>query len=177
MVAKEIRPETITLATRLWAVALMIEGLHQVINAAIAIYSRGHTAYLIQERYRENDNQPLPSSQLVEASVVGASVITAIVAFVLIGVMVSFVGKLHSESHNSSFAHRALIYFGIYLGIRMLMVFAAEPGAVVPIGVYAFDGSLQILVGILASLATYFATRPEAFAWTGTHLLPKQTKK
>ncbi|MCS4535766.1 hypothetical protein [Corynebacterium sp. HS2168-gen11] len=177
MVAKEIRPETITLATRLWVAALMFEGLHQIINTVLAIHTRDHTVYLLQERYRENDSQPLPSSQLVEASVVGASVITAIVAFVLIGVMAKFINKLYSQSQNSSFAHRALIYFGIYLGIRMLMVFAAEPGAMVPIGVYAFDGSLQILVGILAALATYFATRPDACKWTGTQLLPKQTKK
>ncbi len=160
-------PESVQLAVKVWAVALLLEVLHQILNVVMGILNRAETAHEVSARVTESGTQPMPDAGTIQFMVVGTNVLLGILSLSIVAVLWWMVRSLHHRGRFVGFARSGLTYFGIYLGLRGLFAFAAAPVGMVPIALFAVDGSLRILVGVAAVIAVVFCSREETITWSG----------
>lgn len=160
-------PETVVLAVKVWAVALALEVIHQVLNVAMGIANRFETAHEVGNRVSESQPQPLPEPRMVELMVVFTNIALGVVSLCIVGVLCWMVITLNRKGRFVGFARRGLTYFGFYLGLRGLIAFAASPVGSVPLALFAIDGSLRIIIGVIGVVAVILCSKDETITWSG----------
>ncbi|AKK04688.1 hypothetical protein CMUST_01695 [Corynebacterium mustelae] len=163
----ETRPAAVSLVVKLWMLVIACEGLHQIANIVLGLYSRDERAALYVENLKSAGDQPIPNKDLID-TVLTASIFGVGLLALLILVGVGFLVRSFSKpGENAKLSRRVLGYFGLYFSIRLILVFFTEPVSSVPVQLFAFDGSIQILSGVAAAVALIFAGREESLTWVG----------
>lgn len=104
----------------------------------------------------------------VNAAATASALIMGMLGILMMGLLLWMVLLFRKRSRHAAKARRLLLFFGFYLGFRILMIFMLSPGATdVPVAFYAVDGSLQILIGVLGVLTVLLSFRQETLKWTG----------
>lgn len=161
-------PEAMALAVKVWAVALLLEVIHQILNVVMGIVNRAETAHEVGNRVSQSQaQQPEPEPQLVELMVVFTNVLLGLLSLCIVGVLCWMVLTLKRKGRHVGFARRGLTYFGIYLGLRGMLVFIAAPVGSVPLALFAVDGSLRIIIGVAAIMAVVLCSKEETITWSG----------
>ncbi|MDO5077858.1 hypothetical protein [Corynebacterium sp.] len=158
------KPESILLASHLWLWVVGLEIVHQVLSAVQVALAPELLVRQMRE-YAADSQMPLTQdtiSVLVYASV--ASV--AVFAIAIMGVVLWMALVLSRGGSFAAFARRALLFFGVYLGVRLITVFV-PPETTAHVAWVIVDGCVQIGVSVLAILAVYLITRKESLHWTG----------
>ena len=158
------KPESILLASHLWLWVVGLEVVHQILNVIMGILA---PEQLIQQLKEQPTGQQPPLAD----STINTLVYAVIVAVGLFGVAIMCVVLwmalvLSRGGTLAVFARRTLLFFGVYLGVRLLFVFVPNTSNV-SVAWIIVDGCVQIAVGVLAVLAVYLITRKESLHWTG----------
>ncbi|AGF71426.1 hypothetical protein [Corynebacterium halotolerans] len=160
-------PESVRLLILLWAGALAGEALHQILNVVMSLIDPSALLAAARETV-DTEQAPEVADALITTSAYSAVVVAAVIAVAIVGLLAWMLTLIRKRSRHAPMARRLLLIFGFYFGIRTLMLFMVSPGASdVPLALYLFDGSLQILIGVAAVLALIFGARRETLQWTG----------
>lgn len=161
--AKE-KPESILLASHLWLWVVVLEIAHQILSIAMG--------FLTPEMWRKQVEDQIVSQQpnFTDAQInVTTYTLIAIPGVLAIGIMCVVLWMslvLSRGGQYAGFARRTLLFFGVYLGIRLIIVFVPL-GLALPDALVILDGCVQIVVSVCAIMAVYLVTRPESLMWTG----------
>ncbi|RNE48953.1 hypothetical protein C5L39_06620 [Corynebacterium alimapuense] len=158
-------PESVRLLLILWVAAISGEIVHQLLNIAIGLMDPSVLIAAAKEGM-DADTEAV-SDAAVSTSVYASIVIAGTVGILIMALLAWMLSQLRHRSPKAGMARRMLMFFGIYFGFRVLMIFIAIPADNdVPIAMYLIDGSLQILVGVAATMGLVFSFRPEVLVWT-----------
>lgn len=161
------KPASVNLAAKLWALIIACEGIHQIANIVMGFYSRDQRAAMYKEALKSAGNQPIPSDDLVRTFFTVTVFAVGLIALLILVGVAFLVRSFNKPGGNATVARRVLGYFGLYFSIRLILVFFTEPVSSVPVQLFAFDGSIQILTGVIAAAAVIFAGREESLTWVG----------
>ena len=91
-------------------------------------------------------------------------------ALLQLAVLVLLAFALRTVKENGSWARNArrlLQIFGGFFGLRMLSLFFMLPSSTtLPVAFYAFDGVIQIILGVAGVMGLIYAMDKDAVAWT-----------
>lgn len=160
-------PDTIRLFVQLWLLLLGLEVIHQVLNVVISLLDTAALKASAREVLSEAQMELLGDGA-VNAAATASALIMGLLGVLMMGLLLWMVLLFRKRSDHAAKARRLLLFFGFYFGFRILMIFLLSPGATdVPVALYAVDGSLQILIGVLAVLTVLLSFRQDTLKWTG----------
>lgn len=160
-------PEPVRLATAVWFLILGLELLHQVMSMVMLFLDPSELRHRAHEQLSDHPD-PSVTPQMFDAAIYTSIVFTGLLAIVIMLGVAGAVFVYRSGGKRAATMRRMLTFFGIYFVIRTVFLYGMSPdSSVVPVGVYIFDGALQILVGVGAALALYFSSRKESLHWVG----------
>lgn len=163
---KREMPETIRLLLLLWSLAIGGEVLHQILNVVISLIDPSPLLAMAREGLSDEEIADLGEAT-VTASAYSSVILIGLMGLLIMGLLAWGLTLIKRRSKHAGTARRLLLFFGIYFGIRILLVFMAPAGGGdVPVIFYLVDGSLQILVGVAAVLGLIFSFRIETMRWT-----------
>lgn len=165
-------PESVALMLGLFSAAVFFELCHHILSVVMGIMDPAPLKAQARESLKNGGpfggGDAVPSEGMLNASVTTAIVMAGLVGIaflVLLLVMIQMVRKKHKRA---DIARRILFVFGVYFGLRAMMIFGAHPqGSTLPVWLYALDGSLQILVGVAAVTGVVFSLREDTLKFTG----------
>lgn len=159
-------PETIRLLIGLWAVAVGGEIIHQILSMTMSFMDPSALVAAARQR-QEGEDATVIAESTVSLAIYASVIITGLLGIFIMGLLVWALVLIKQRSKHAGVARRMLMVFGFYFGFRVLMILAASPGASdIPLAMYIIDGSLQIIVGVVAVLGLVFSFRPETLKWT-----------
>lgn len=156
------RPEAFRLAVGAWAVALLVELIHQITQISMSLID---PAELMSAARKEAESTSVEgaSDTLITFSVYGSIIIMGLVSLlIIVGLVVAL--RFYAARHRlADGARRLLMVFSLYFALRGLLVFVAGPaGSAVPVWLMLLDGSLQLIVAVAAILGLVFSGRKES---------------
>lgn len=152
---------------QLWLLVLGLEVTHQVLNVVIGLLDTSVLKASARESMSDAQLEMLGEDAL-GAAATGSIVVMGLLSVAMMGLLLWMLLLFRKRSRQAAMARRLLLFFGFYFGFRILMIFLLTPGASdVPVAFYAVDGSLQILIGVLAVLTVILSFRQETLKWTG----------
>lgn len=158
-------PEAVRLMLSCWAVMIAGELLHQI----LVVVSTALDPAALREAARETAKSRggEVSDGLVNATVYGSIFVMALLQ---LAVLVLLAFALRTVKENGSWARNArrlLQIFGGFFGLRMLSLFFMLPSSTtLPVAFYAFDGVIQIILGVAGVMGLIYAMDKDAVAWT-----------
>lgn len=155
------RPEAVQLAIGAWALALLGELIHQILQIVMSLIDPAELLAVARESADEG-----MSETAINLSVYGSIVIMALInVLILIGLTVAL--RFYATRHRlADGARRLLMVFSLYFALRGLLVFVAgTAGPGVPVWLMLIDGSLQLLVAVAAILGLVFSGREESMKY------------
>lgn len=168
------RPEVITYLIGIWSFMVGAELLHQILSVTMSLLDP--SALKAAARETADENPEIPAAA-VDLSVYLSIGFMALVMLVLLGLLLWMLALFAKQHKWSGYARRLLYIFSLFFAFRMLLVFLATPGASdVPLWLFAFDGMVQIALGVAGILGVFFANKEEALAWTGEDQRPPFAK-
>ncbi len=160
-------PDSVRLLVLLWAAALVGEVIHQIINVVMSLLDPSALLATAREAAESAGTTDI-TDDILNGAVTSAVIIMGLTGVLIMGLLAVMLVLVQRRSRYAPMARRLLLIFGFYFGFRALLMFTASPGGSdVPLGLYLFDGSLQILIGVAAVLALIFGGRRETLKWTG----------
>lgn len=159
-------PETIRLLLTLWAVAVGGEIIHQILSMTMSFMDPSALVAAARQGQEGEESTALAEST-VSLAIYASVIITGLIGILIMGLLVWALVLIKRRSKHAGVARRMLMVFGFYFGFRIIMLFTVSPGASdIPLAMYIIDGSLQIIVGVVAVLGLVFSFRPETLKWT-----------
>lgn len=160
-------PESVRLAVLVWAVAIGLELLHQILSMTMGIIDP--TDLLVAARENGAGEQlPGDAESVVRMTAYAAIAIMGMINLIIVAVLavgLRFFAKKHRLAGGS---RRLLMIFSLFLTLRGLLVFGAQPGgSSVPDALYLVDGSVQLIIAVAAVLGIIFSQREETLEYTG----------
>lgn len=161
------RPEAVRLAVITWAVALVLELVHQITQITMSVLDPAELAAAARESAESAGSAGSgiegASDTLINLTVYGSIAIMGLISLlILVGLTVAL--RFYASRHRlADGARRLLMVFSLYFGLRGLLVFVGgtvSPG--VPVWLMLVDGSLQLLVAVAAVLGLVFSGRKES---------------
>lgn len=174
---KRTAPESVVLAFKVWVVVLLFEIVHQITSVLSALMDRKNTTATIIEQYKQNQAAVIPTEPFVSAVVIGSSIFAGCVALSIIGIVLWLARSYVTGGSRAGTARKVLTYFGVFFALRCIFAFKAPVMSTVPIGLLAFNGSVEIAVGVAAVVGTILVSKPDSLEWVGDNLSAKKPKK
>lgn len=169
------RPGIVDTWKRYWMVLLAAEVLHQIINLVMSILSRDELVYGLQELNIEQDGQ-LPDNLLLLSAIISA-VVMFLIAIGILWYAACAVRWVHVVTKRASVHLRFLSFFAIYVVLRGILVFFADPTGAIPVAFYAVDGCLRICIGVLGVMVLWAGNKRELLQWVGIPLPDESQSK
>ena len=161
------RPETVVLAVKAWAFVLFFEVIHQIIEVIEKILNREETAHQIIQKTGDPQINSDATQQLhVEVFII----IGGAIAIVFVGIIFALVNSFNKATKRAFWARRALAFYGLYLGVRIVFIYteiSTIPANSLPIAFSAIDGAIAITVGVIALVAVVLGARDDSLKWVG----------
>lgn len=147
-----------------WAVMIAGELLHQILTV-VAIVIDPSELIAAAKQAAKTKGEEVPES-VVSASMWGSIAIAALIQLAIIALFVTALVALQKQKKWAPTARRLLQVFSVFFAVRVLAVFVAKPAAsAVPLAFYAFDGVVQIIIGVAGALGLFYASQKEATDW------------
>ncbi len=162
-------PEAAVYAMGVWAVALGAEVVHQILQVILGILNRDVMVAQMSKLLRDEDPTAY-SDGLVRLSAYLSIGFSALVAFVILGVLAWMLTLFRAKHKWAGTARRLLFIFGLYYALRVVFVFVTSPaGSDAPDWLFAIDGMIQIVAGVAGGLGVYFGSREPVIKYTGEY--------
>ncbi|MDO4631555.1 MAG: hypothetical protein Q4A82_04630 [Corynebacterium sp.] len=155
------------LAVKAWAFTLFFEVIHQIIIIIKKILNREEEAHQLIEQMKETGGQQISTDATLQLRVVVFSIILGAVAIAFVGVIFALVNSFNKATKRAFLARRALAYYGLFLGLRIVIIFSETPANSLPIALFAIDGAIAITVGVIALVAVVLGARDDSLKWVG----------
>lgn len=167
MSAREtVAPAAVAASVLAWIAALGLELVHQGLSVAMSLINRGPAQASMSKLLAEQGQTPDPA--LLSAAYTFSVVAMGGLALVILAVVAWIVGLYRGGKKHSATARRVLTYFGMYFGIRAVLLLVASPtNTDIPTVLYAIDGCVQIAVATAALLGVTFGLKKESLKHTG----------
>ncbi|MDO4927927.1 MAG: hypothetical protein Q3976_02510 [Corynebacterium sp.] len=162
------RPEVVSTYFGLWTCIITVEVLHQILNLVMSILSRNEMVYAIQQIGGAEVSEL--SDGLVAAAAIASATVMFLISLGFVAYMRFASKKVYIGGKKSQLHLRLLSFFAIYLVIRGLFVFFADPAGSLPIAFYAVDGCLRIAVGVAAALVVWAGNKRETYTWVDINI-------
>lgn len=162
--SQQTRPESIALLLKLWLAVVAAECLHQVMNVVKGILDPSE----LKTQGRESVSGMYriePTEQQLTFAVYFSLVVSALIAMAIMAIVAYGAWRLYKRQGYAENMRRMLLFFGVYLAFRGITPFLMVPQAAVPAGVTLFDGYLQILIAVAASIAAILGSKAESLDW------------
>lgn len=161
------RPESVQLAIRIWLGALILELVHQILQVVSALIDPSELLYAAQQQQEQSDSPEMAEEVInfaTYSSIIGLGVINLIFVAILF-VALHFYASRHRLVGG---ARSLLMVFSLFFALRGILTFGAIPaGTNVPDWLLLLDGSLVIVIAVVAVLGVIFSSRQEALDYTG----------
>ncbi|MCF4005822.1 hypothetical protein L1O03_01340 [Corynebacterium uropygiale] len=161
-----VRPDAVKVFCQLWIAGIILELVHQVLSIIMSAVDPSQLREQVVEQAKQQ-NMPLPEDMLSMITVL-AFVFMGVIALIVALVLAFATQRVHRGTKRSGVARSLLTFFSIYFVLRLVLVMLSSPqGTAVPLALFAVDGSVQIIVGVIGALAMYCGRREETLRWTG----------
>ncbi|MDK8450342.1 hypothetical protein [Corynebacterium mastitidis] len=161
-------PESVSLLTRVWALVLGAELLHQVLSMTMTLMDTAALKAATKEIAQQQGVEGEVSDSLISAAAYLGVILSGAIALTIVAVLWWMLAVVRRRHRWAAAGRRITMIFAFYFAVRAISVFSLVPGGTkVPVALYAVDGSLQILAGVGAAVALVFVFRRETLVWTG----------
>lgn len=157
------KPEAMVLGIGAWVVAVVLEGVQQLLNLGASFFNMGRLRSQVVEMGKEQ-GQELTDSMVTVLSV-SALLISLLLSLLVLGAIGYFIYKVSTRGKNADSLQKMLSFFAGYLMFKALMVTFTPPAGGLPAAYYAVSGSLQIIVGVAAVVGAVLINRKESVDW------------
>lgn len=149
-----------TWATAAFAITLIAEAIHQVLNMVMSFINRDVAEATLAETFQDANTEA--SEQLISAAYTGSVLLMGGVALGILALLGWLVRQHHLGTKRAATARKVLQYFAVYFGLRAFLLLAAQPEFNdIPIAMFVVDGIVQIIVATAAILGLTYSVRPE----------------
>lgn len=158
------RPEAVQYMLLMWLAALILEGFHQLVSIALSLLNSEQL--MATARRAAGDNEGLPEVS-IKIAAYGSVALSSLIAFGIIALLAYFLSQLARNSNRAGLGRRMWFAFSLYFGFRIMLVFLARPAGANAEWLFAADGMLQILIGVVALMGLMFSVKEETLKHTG----------
>ncbi|MBZ8177636.1 hypothetical protein GP475_01930 [Corynebacterium poyangense] len=160
------RPEAVQVFTRLWGAVICAEVLHQLISLIMGVLDSSQLRAQLKKQAADSAYTiPEHMFPLIIALSLGMMLLLSLLILGLLGYSLT---RVHLATKYAAMAHTLLSFFGLYFTLRMVLLYFASPqSSVLSVGWYLVDGSVQIIIGVMAALTLYFGRKEDTLRWTG----------
>lgn len=160
------RPEAVQYMLIMWLAVIILETFHQLVSVALSLLNSDQLLAAARRATSENDALPDVS---VRIAAYGSVALSALIAFAIIGLLAYFLYQLANNTKRAGVGRRMLFAFSLYFGLRIMFVFMSRPSGANAEWLFAADGMLQILIGVLALMGLMFSVKEETLKHTGEY--------
>lgn len=160
-------PEAVRLAVLMWAVAVGLELVHQILSIVMGFVDPADLLAAAREAGAE-EQLPGDSDAAVQLAAYSGIIVMGLINLVIVAVLAVALRLFATKHKMAGGSRRLLMIFSLFLAFRGSLVFAAQPaGTDIPQLLYLVDGSIQIVVAVTAVLGLIFSQRQETLEFTG----------
>ena len=164
------KPETVRYMLACWAFMIGGELLHQALTVVSLLLDPSQLIASAKEASKQTGAVSEAMSEgLLNVAVWGSVALMALVQLAILGLFAFALASISRQRKWAGTARRLLMVFSVFFALRALMVFAMRPaGTTVPLAFYAFDGVIQIMLGVAGALGLFYASQKESADWVDT---------
>ncbi|PWC02704.1 hypothetical protein DF222_00155 [Corynebacterium yudongzhengii] len=160
-------PESVLLASACWAAAVGLELLHQILSVIMGFIDPADLQAAARDAGAE-EQLPVDAEQAVDLTVTASILLMGLLNVAIVTVLAVMLWLFVKKHRFAGGGRRLLMVFSLFLALRGLLVFAAQPaGTHVPEPLILLDGSLQLIIAVAAVLGLIFANQRETVEYTG----------
>ncbi len=157
------KPETLRQILQLWSVMVILELIHQVLNVTMGLLDPS----AMRAAVRDQSAAEGMSDTVINSTVTAATLLTGLINVIIVGVLAWMIMIVNKRGKRMPTAFLLLIMFTFFFVFRALLVFLASPATDIPVGLYALDGSIQILLAVAGVIAYLLSRQAEVVEWIG----------
>ncbi|MDU0479035.1 hypothetical protein QVA66_07260 [Staphylococcus chromogenes] len=174
----DARPETVRLAFRIWLAVASLECVHQLMNVVKGLFDSSELREQAKQGTFGMKNFE-PTEQQLDFAIYFSLVTSAGIAILIMGIVAYGAWRFYQRMRYAENMRRMLLFFGIYLAICGFTPFLMVPNAAVPTAITLFDGYLQILIAVGATIAAIYGSKAESVEWakSGASSASQDTQK
>lgn len=160
-------PEAVRYMLSCFAVMISGELLHQILVVVSAVLDPAPLREQAKQQAKAAGEQA--SDALVNTGVYGAIAVMALIQLGFILLLAVALRALKQRKSWAANARRLLQVFGVFFGVRVLTLFMMVPDASsLPVAFYAFDGIIQIVLGVAGVLGVVYSVDKASAEWAET---------
>lgn len=156
-----------------WAIMIAGELLHQILTVAAVVIDPSELVAAAKEAAKAN-GEDVPES-VVSAGMWGSLAVAAVIQLAIIALFVVALIALQKQKKWAPTARRLLQVFSVFFALRVFAVFVTRPASsAVPLAFYAFDGVVQIILGVAGVLGLFYASQKDSTDWAQAGAPPEK---
>lgn len=147
-----------------WAIMIAGELLHQILTVTAVVIDPSELIAAAKQAAKTKGEEV--SESVVSASMWGSVAIAALIQLAIIALFAAALVALQKQKKWAPTARRLLQVFSVFFALRVFAVFVTRPASsAVPVAFFAFDGVVQIIIGVAGALGLFYASQKEATDW------------
>ena len=161
------KPETVRYMLACWAFMIGGELLHQALAVVSLLMDPAELIASAKEASKQTGAMSGAMSEgLMNVAVWGSVALMALIQLSVLALFAFALASISRQRKMAGTARRLLMVFSVFFALRALMVFAMRPASTtVPLAFYAFDGVIQIMLGVAGALGLFYASQKESADW------------
>ncbi|WP_070463762.1 hypothetical protein [Corynebacterium sp. HMSC29G08] len=161
------KPETVRYMLACWAFMIGGELLHQALAVVSLLMDPAELIASAKEASKQTGAMSGAMSEgLMNVAVWGSVALMALIQLSVLALFAFALASISRQRKMAGTARRLLMVFSVFFALRALMVFAMRPASTtVPLAFYAFDGVIQIMLGVAGALGLFYASQKESVVW------------
>ncbi|OFT83234.1 hypothetical protein HMPREF3101_06505 [Corynebacterium sp. HMSC29G08] len=150
-----------------WAFMIGGELLHQALAVVSLLMDPAELIASAKEASKQTGAMSGAMSEgLMNVAVWGSVALMALIQLSVLALFAFALASISRQRKMAGTARRLLMVFSVFFALRALMVFAMRPASTtVPLAFYAFDGVIQIMLGVAGALGLFYASQKESVVW------------
>ena len=161
------KPETVRYMLACWAFMIGGELLHQALAVVSLLMDPAELIASAKEASKQTGAMSGAMSEgLMNVAMWGSVALMALIQLSVLALFAFALASISRQRKMAGTARRLLMVFSVFFALRALMVFAMRPASTtVPLAFYAFDGVIQIMLGVAGALGLFYASQKESADW------------
>ena len=161
------KPETVRYMLACWAFMIGGELLHQALAVVSLLMDPAELIASAKEASKQTGAMSGAMSEgLMNVAMWGSVALMALIQLSVLALFAFALASISRQRKMAGTARRLLMVFSVFFALRALMVFAMRPASTtVPLAFYAFDGVIQIMLGVAGTLGLFYASQKESADW------------
>ena len=161
------KPETVRYMLACWAFMIGGELLHQALAVVSLLMDPAELIASAKQASKQTGAMSGAMSEgLMNVAMWGSVALMALIQLSVLALFAFALASISRQRKMAGTARRLLMVFSVFFALRALMVFAMRPASTtVPLAFYAFDGVIQIMLGVAGALGLFYASQKESADW------------